>query len=213
MTMIVLVRHGETDWNREQIFRGRIDVPLNSTGLRQAQATGEALKGYEVDAIYSSPLSRAMDTGRAIAEFHSEINVQEAEGFTDIDFGRWQGMPRKKVEEEYTEMYRCWQREPQMVKMPEGESLDDVKLRAMEALNGILTSHENQTVVIAAHRVVNKVVLCAILGLTNRHFWNIMQDTCAINIFNDSERGFIISVINDTCHMKALGDAASKFDF
>ena len=95
MTRIILVRHGETDWNKEQIFRGRIDVPLNSTGLKQAKATGEALKDWKIDAVYSSPLSRALDTAKAIAELHPSISFKEAEGFTDIDFGKWQGMPHK----------------------------------------------------------------------------------------------------------------------
>ena len=213
MSRIVLVRHGETDWNREQIFRGRADVPLNATGLKQARATGEALKRHRIEAIYSSPLSRAMETAKTIAAFHPEITVRGTEGFTDIDFGRWEGMFHKKVEKEYRDIYGRWRREPHTVKMPGGESLDDVKLRAMQELNRIITAHENQTIVIAAHRVVNKVVLCAVLGLTNSHFWSIRQDTCAINIFHNSERGFIISVINDTCHMASLSDAESMADF
>jgi broad specificity phosphatase PhoE len=213
MTRIILVRHGETDWNKEQIFRGRIDIPLNSTGLQQAKATGEALSGQKIDAIYSSPLSRAMDTAIAIAAFHAHIVVKEAKGFIDIDFGKWQGMPHKKVEDEYKVLYDNWKKEPHKIKMPDGESLDDVKLRAMKSLNDILSSHVNETVVIASHRVVNKVVLCAILGLLNQHFWRIRQDTCAINIFEDSDRGFIVSVINDTCHIKALDNGTDKADF
>jgi len=213
MTRIILVRHGETDWNKDQIFRGRIDVPLNTTGQKQARATGDALRSYKIDAIYASPLSRAMETARAIAIFHPNIMVEEAEGFIDIDFGKWQGMPGKKVEEEYKELYNRWQKEPHNVKMPDGEDLDNVKLRAMESLNNILNARKDETVAIASHRVVNKVVLCAILGLTNQCFWRIRQDTCAINIFNNSESGFIVSVINDTCHIKALADSASRVDF
>lgn len=213
MTRIILVRHGETDWNKEQIFRGRIDVPLNPTGLRQARATGEALRNYKVDAIYSSPLSRAMETAKAIGTFHPDISVIGANGFIDIDFGKWQGMPHEKVKDEYRELYDKWQKEPHNVKMPDGEDLDDVKLRAIEALNNILAGHENETMVIASHRVVNKVILCAVLGLTNQHFWCIRQDTCAINIFDNSDTGFIISVINDTCHIKALDDGISGVDF
>jgi broad specificity phosphatase PhoE len=213
MTRIILVRHGETDWNKQQVFRGRIDVPLNSVGLEQARATGEALGNYRIDAIYSSPLSRAKETANAIGRFHPYLSIKEAEGFIDIDFGKWQGIPHDRVKEEYKELYDKWQKEPHNVKMPDGESLDDVKLRSMEALNNILTSHENEIVAIASHRVVNKVILCAILGLTNHHFWRIRQDTCAINIFDRSESGFIISAINDTCHIKAMADSASRADF
>ncbi|MFH2011128.1 MAG: histidine phosphatase family protein [Pseudomonadota bacterium] len=213
MTRIILIRHGETDWNKEQVFRGRIDVPLNSVGLEQAKVTGEALRNYRIDAIYSSPLSRAMKTAEAVAAFHPDISVKEAEGFIDIDFGKWQGIPHNRVQEEYRELYNKWEREPDIVKMPDGESLDDVKLRSMGALNNIFVNHDNKTVAIASHRVVNKVILCSVLGLTNQHFWAIRQDTCSINIFDTSARGFIISVINDTCHIKALADNSSKADF
>ncbi|RJP59661.1 MAG: histidine phosphatase family protein [Deltaproteobacteria bacterium] len=213
MTTILLVRHGETDWNKQQVFRGRIDVPLNSVGLEQARATGEALSNYRIDAIYSSPLSRAMETANAIGRSRPCISIKEAEGFIDIDFGKWQGMPHDKVKEEYNELYNKWQREPHNVKMPDGESLDEVKLRSMGVLNDILARHENEIVAIASHRVVNKVILCAVLGLTNQHFWCIRQDTCAINIFDNSGRGFIVSVINDTCHIKALADSANRADF
>ena len=213
MTRIILVRHGETDWNKEQIFRGRIDVPLNSTGLKQAKATGVALKDYKIDAIYSSTLSRAMETANAISAFHPNIKVREANNFLDIDFGKWQGMSHEKVKKEYKDLYNKWQKEPHNIEMPNGEGLLNVRLRAMEGLNHILKSHDDETVVIASHRVVNKVILCAILGLTNQHFWCIRQDTCAINIFNNSERGFIVSLINDTCHIKALGESSGRADF
>ena len=213
MTRIILVRHGETDWNKEQIFRGRIDVPLNSTGLKQAKATGEALMDLKIDAVYSSPLSRALDTAKAIAELHPSTSVKEAEGFTDIDFGKWQGMPHERVKEEYKPLYNRWQEEPHNVIMPDGESLEDIKVRAMKALDEILHTHIDDSIVIASHRVVNKVILCAVLGLTNRHFWCIRQDTCAINIFDNSEKGFIISLINDTCHLKMLIQNANTTDF
>ena len=213
MTRIILVRHGETDWNKEQVFRGRIDVPLNSTGLQQAKETGEALSGQKIDAIYSSPLSRAIQTANGIALFHSHITIKETKGFIDIDFGKWQGMPHKDVKDEFKGLYDTWQREPHNLKMPDGEGLDDVRLRAMESLNHILCSHASETVVIASHRVVNKVVLCAVLGLSNQHFWRIRQDTCAINVFEDSDRGFIVSVINDTCHIKAIDNGIDKADF
>ncbi|MDY6857480.1 MAG: histidine phosphatase family protein [Thermodesulfobacteriota bacterium] len=213
MTRVILVRHGETDWNKEQVFRGRIDLPLNSSGLQQARKTGEVLSRQRIEAIYSSPLSRAIQTANGIAQFHSHINIKEAKGFIDIDFGKWQGMPHKDVQNEFKDLYGIWQRKPQNLKMPSGEGLDDVKLRAMESLNNILRSHVSETVVIISHRVVNKVVLCAILGLSNQYFWRIRQDTCAINIFEDSDMGFIVFVINDTCHINTFDNGIDKADF
>jgi len=76
-----------------------------------------------------------------------------------------------------------------------------VRRRSMRALADIVERHDRQTVVIVAHRVVNKVMLCAILGLGNSHFWRIRQDTCALNVFEWSEGQYIMQSLNDTCHL------------
>ena len=91
MTRIVLVRHGETEWNRVERFRGRADVPLNQTGIAQAEATARRIeKGWEVTAVYASPLVRALRTAEAIAQRFA-LDVQVHPGLIDIDYGAWQG--------------------------------------------------------------------------------------------------------------------------
>ena len=101
MTEIILIRHGETDWNREQVFRGRIDVALNHVGVAQALAVQKSLHDREIDGIYSSPLSRAFETARRIGEKRN-VAVQVEEGFIDIDFGKWQGLPHQQVRLEHS---------------------------------------------------------------------------------------------------------------
>ncbi|MGQ9632156.1 MAG: histidine phosphatase family protein [bacterium] len=207
MTKVFLVRHGETDWNREEVFRGRIDVPLNERGLAQARALGEALRSQKIEAIYSSPLSRALKTAEIVAEFQGDVEVRAERGFIDIDYGEWQGLPHEDVKGKYPELYEAWQDAPQTVRFPGGESLDAVQDRALAALGGVIRTNEGRTVAVVAHRVVNKVLLCAILGLDSSHFWLIRQDTCAINCFESSERGYIVRLLNDTCHLrKVQGD-------
>ena len=220
MARIILVRHGETDWNKQEIFRGRIDINLNQNGIRQAQAIGEELKEQKLDAVYSSPLSRAKLTAQTIADSppapacggsHLRVNVDP--GFIDLNYGKWQGVSHEDVKAQYPELYALWQKQPQLVRFPDGECLDDVRHRAMNALEQIISRHQNDTVVIVAHRVVNKVMLCAVLGLDTSHFWLIRQDTCCINIFEDSPTGYVLFHLNDTCHLKHLKKDIVTVDF
>ena len=200
MARIILVRHGETDWNKQEIFRGRIDINLNQNGIRQAQAIGEELKEQKLDAVYSSPLSRAKLTAQTIADYcNLKVNVED--GFIDLNYGKWQGISHEDVKTQYPELYALWQKQPHLVKFPDGECLGDVKHRAMDTLEQIISKHKNDTVAIVAHRVVNKVMLCSVLGLDTSHFWLIRQDTCCINIFEDSPIGYVIFRLNDTCHL------------
>ncbi len=98
MTSVYLVRHGQTAWNKEEIFRGRSDIPLNETGLKEAALAGEYLKSFEVEAIYSSPLARAWQTAQKIAGFH-RLEVRPLDGLMDMSFGRWEGHSLKEVKE------------------------------------------------------------------------------------------------------------------
>jgi len=200
MVRVILVRHGETDWNRREVFRGRADIELNQRGRQQAKALAAPIKDIQIDAVYSSPLRRAVETAEAIAQPHG-IPVKIDQGFTDFHYGVWQGLPHDEVRQRYPEMYKDWVERPHTLKVEGGESLRMVRRRSMRALADIVERHDRQTVVIVAHRVVNKVMLCAILGLGNSHFWRIRQDTCALNVFEWSEGQYIMQSLNDTCHL------------
>ena len=211
-TSIYLVRHGQTAWNKEEIFRGRTDVPLDETGLRQAELAGEYFKGMEIRAIYSSPLSRALETAQKIAQSHN-IKVQPLQGILDMSFGRWEGQSHLDIQKNDREIYRQWREEPHLVRLPSGESLDDVRVRAMAALEEVIRNHPGKTLILVSHRVVNKVLICGILGLDNSHFWQITQDTTAINLIKYKEGKYILSLMNETCHLKALKEKRLKVDF
>ena len=211
MTEIILIRHGETDWNREQVFRGRIDVALNEVGVTQARAVQESLKDTVIDGIYSSPLSRAFETASIVGK-NRKGAVRVEEGFTDIDFGAWQGLSHREVKEKYNDLYETWLTQPQLVTFPGGESLDDVQKRSLQALEGTVKNNPGKTLALVSHRVVLKVLLCTILGLELSHFWYLRQDTCAINSFECKDSHYFLTLLNDTCHLRAV-HGASTVDF
>jgi broad specificity phosphatase PhoE len=203
MTQIILVRHGQTPWNLDKIFRGSRDIPLNDQGREEARLAGEWLKGETIHAAYCSPLSRARDTGEAIARHH-HLPVADLPGLTDLCYGDWEGMPLTEVKEKYADLYRRWETAPHTVRFPNGETLDGVKARALEAVEAVVQRHSGQVVLLAAHRAVNKVLIAAFIGLDNSHFWRIGQDTTAINRFHRVGDVWHLMGLNDACHLRDL---------
>jgi broad specificity phosphatase PhoE len=212
MTSIYLVRHGQTAWNKEEIFRGRTDVPLDETGLKQAELVGQYFNEMEIHGIFSSPLSRAWRTAEKVAKFHS-LKVQPLKGIDDMSFGNWEGRPHQEIRESDNKTYRQWVETPHLVRLPGGESLEDVRVRAMAAMEEVIQNHLGKTVILVTHRVVNKVLICGILGLDNSHFWQITQDTTAINLIQHRGGKYILSLMNETCHLKPLREQRQKVDF
>lgn len=213
MTKIILARHGQTEWNRVERFRGRADVPLNQTGRSQAEATGiKVAKAWQPAAIFSSPLSRAMDTGKAIARQVEKIQgrtfeVQAHAGLIDIDYGEWQGLTPEEVRQRWPQAIDDWYNSPHLAVIPGGESLADLQLRSMEAVSQLAAQKVGQTIVLVGHTVINRVILLAILGLDNECFWKLKQDNCAINVFEAINNDYVLECLNDTCHLNNNGSA------
>jgi broad specificity phosphatase PhoE len=206
MTKLILARHGETAWNVGKIYRGRTDVNLDEVGIKQAELLGKYLSNWGLEAIYSSPLKRALDTANIIARYQ-KIGVHIAKGLIDFDYGKWQSLPEQEAKRLYPALHNAWHNNPHKVRMPSGESLEDVRKRAIEVVDEVLSKYQGN-VVLVSHRVVNKVLICSLLGLDNSHFWNIHQDVCGITIFNYADRRFILTRHNDTSHLRELQKTA-----
>lgn len=203
MIEVVLVRHGETEWNASETFRGRADVGLNENGMQQAEALGAYLAREKIDIIYSGPLRRAVDTAKSIAEKQNlEVNI--VDNLTDFDYGSWQGVTRKEVEKDYPELYRDWLDTPEQVRIPGGESLEDVRSRAEPFIEDAVMRCGEGKIVFVTHRVVIKVVVCALLGLDISHFWNIRIDTCGLTRFAIGDGRLVLTTHNDTSFLPAL---------
>jgi phosphoserine phosphatase len=205
MTRIFLVRHGTTDWNKEEIFRGRAECRLNETGEEEARALAAYFQDIPIANIFSSPLARAIGTARPTADSKG-LAVTPDPVFTDIDFGEWQGMPIQEVQAKYPDLYRLWREDPGVVSFPRGETLPQVRRRAWEGLNKLTKGNPDRTFLIVTHRVVTKVLICATLGLDDSHFWQVKQDSTAINCLEFSRGIFNLALVNDTCHLKVRKD-------
>lgn len=203
MTRVIIVRHGRTEWNRVERFRGRVDIGLDEVGMKQAEVAAKRIREWPISAIYSSPLRRAMDTAEIIAA-PLELNVQPMSGIIDIDYGSWQGLSTEQVVARNDSLYSQWIESPQEVKFPDGESFIEVKERVASAIGHLIQRYPKETFVLVSHKVICQILILNLLGLDSSHFWQITQDICAMNLFE--VRGGIPSVLflNDTCHLESL---------
>jgi probable phosphoglycerate mutase len=217
-TRLLLLRHGQTAWNAPtrapgesgaggsdaglERFRGRMDLPLDDVGLAQARAVAVRLQGEPIAAVYASPLGRARQT---VAPLAAELGlaVEDQASLLDIDYGRFQGLTHAEAAEAYPRQYAQWRATPGRVHFPGGEGLADVQARLYALLADLAVRHAGQTVVLVGHQIVNKVLLCSLLGLEAAldQIWRVEQDTACVNVFQRSgERWHTLSV-NDICHL------------
>lgn len=204
MTRIILVRHGETPWNVEGRYQGQEDIPLSERGLEQARLLAEGLRDIHIDAAVSSPLKRSCVTCKTAADLHGlEVHVDER--LTEINHGSWEGCYAKDIQAQYPDAFHLWHTKPHLVQMPDGgESLADVHKRAMAAMADIISVHPNETVLVAAHDAVNRVILCEALGMDMAHFWQMKQDNTCINVLEYEVGEWRLVLLNSTHHMGSL---------
>lgn len=202
MTKIYLLRHGETAWNIEKVFRGRAEVPLTDNGKRQAQFAAEHLMHIGIKIIYSSPLERAYETAKIVGETLNLAPVIE-ERLTGLNFGEWQGRAYRKIEKEFPIEFRKYKTAPDKFASPGGETLNEAMQRSLHMLKEIEKLHPKGTVLIVTHRVICKLMLLGILGLDSSRFWQLKPDTCSLSAFTSGPKGYVLTKFNDTSF---LGD-------
>lgn len=205
---LLLVRHGETEWNRESRFQGQIDIPLNDNGRAQATQAGEFLKVIPIDGAISSSMMRPKETAEIILQQHPEVSLAVTKGLWEISHGKWEGKFEHEIEAGFPGMLEAWQTKPETVQMPDGENLQDVWDRAIKAWHDIITQYSHQetpkTVLVVAHDAINKSILCHVTGLGPEAFWQFKQGNGAVSVI-DYPDGVgsepMLSAANITTHL------------
>lgn len=202
---LLLVRHGETDWNREQRFQGQIDVPLNSNGFAQAERAADFLKDTPLDFAVTSPMQRPKQTAETILKHHPQVTLTDEPDLKEIAHGLWEGKLEREIAESFGDLLADWKVKPETVQMPEGENLQQVWERSVAAWNRMVeTAPEGSTGLVVAHDAVNKVILCAILGLAPKDIWAIKQGNGAVTVV-DYPRKLqgkpVLQAMNITTHL------------
>lgn len=211
---LLLVRHGETDWNRQKRFQGLIDVPLNDAGRVQAQQAREFLKSVPLDFAVSSPMLRPKETAEIILQHHPDLSLDLPEPLREISHGLWEGKLEGEIRQLYPNELQQWQQAPETVQMPEGENLQQVWERAIAAWTDIVTTAASRfdrpsVGLVVAHDAINKAILCHALGLGPEHFWNFKQGNGAVSVIdypNGPDHLPVIQAMNITTHLGGVLD-------
>jgi phosphoserine phosphatase len=182
---VLLVRHGETDWNRDQRFQGQIDIPLNPTGEIQAQKAEEFLSKVKIELAFSSSMLRPKQTAEIILRQHPHLDLKLFDSLKEISHGKWEGKLEAEIEAEFAGELARWQSHPESVQMPEGENLDDVWSRVKVAWAEIIDRVPNgETAIVVAHDAVNKAILCQLFNLTPASFWAFKQGNGCVSVID-----------------------------
>lgn len=204
---LLLVRHGETEWNRMQRFQGQIDIPLNDNGHRQAAAAAEFLKDVQLDFAVTSPLLRPKETAEAIVAKHDGLGLDTDARLMEIGHGLWEGKLETEIKAEYGDLLQAWKDTPETVQMPEGENLQEVWDRGVAAWRDIVANApEGSTGLVVAHDAVNKAILCYVMGLQPKDFWAVKQGNGAVTVVDYPKKldGHpVLQALNITTHLGA----------
>jgi len=208
----LLVRHGETNWNREKRFQGQIDVPLNDNGRAQSKQAADFLKSVPIQYAVTSPMLRPKETAEIILQYHPDVTLELEDNLREIGHGLWEGKLEAEIEQSYPGMLHQWQKTPETVQMPEGENLQQVWARAIDAWDRIVQTASDRpepgTTLVVAHDAINKAILCYVLGLGPENFWTFKQGNGAVSVIDYSQEGEkpVMTAMNITTHLGGVLD-------
>ena len=205
---VILIRHGETNWNKEGRFQGQIDIPLNENGKEQAFKASKYLGEIEFTKAFSSSMKRPYETAKIILT-NNNIQIEKIKGLVEISHGLWEGKLEEEIKQIWPEMLKDWHEKPETVTMPEGESIKQVSDRAISAWNLICNSQKNNdTTLLVAHDAVNKALICHILGLSYSDIWMIKQGNGGITVIDIfKNKNNVLSSVNITNHLGHIIDS------
>lgn len=207
---MILVRHGETDWNRQGRFQGQIDIPLNSNGQAQAEAAGSFLSDVAIQKAFSSSMTRPKQTAEAILKAHQDVHLEVTDGLVEIGHGLWEGKLEEEIKDGWATLLEAWKQAPETVQMPEGETIQDVWARSVTCWDQIASTLEpHETALVVAHDAVNKTILCHLLGLTPADIWSVKQGNGGVTVVDiPTEPGqpAVVTCLNLTSHLGGVLD-------
>lgn len=205
-TTLYLIRHGATASNEQTppILQGSgVDSPLSELGQQQAGATGRLLAGVKLDAVFSSPMSRAISTAKAIATPH-DLAVNTVENLHEIDVGKWEGLDWGTISEQTPDAYRRFMEDCGTHGYLGGESYQDVLDRVLPPIEHLVKEFEGQTIAVVAHKAVNRSLLASMLGLEMCRAKDLPQDNCCVNIIVARHGELKLDTMNSALHLASL---------
>lgn len=201
MVELTIVRHGETEGNSKNLYQGWEDVPLNRKGIWQAERLALRLKDREFDRIYSSPLSRSLETAAAINRFHG-LNIRRVNQIKEINFGEWENMSAVQIQQHYPGCLEEWRANWKEFEIPGGESLMAAYKRVTSWLNRLLTGNNKGNFLIVSHAGVIRAFISELVGRGIEGYWNYTVGNGSITCIRIYDGFPVMTLFNDTSHLE-----------
>ncbi|MEI7644698.1 MAG: histidine phosphatase family protein [Chloroflexales bacterium] len=201
---MIIVRHGESEWNRIHRYQGQLDAPLSDLGLRQATALAVRLKNEPIEYIYSSRLQRAAHTAQAIAAHHPNVPFEYSEDLLEIHHGEWQGKYAEEIMTQYSDGLREWREHPTRSQMPGGDSFSNILKRTLDFQERAYAEHKGQTILVSTHDVIVKILVADALGMNMDRINRIWITNASISVIEYGSDLPFLAALSDACHLGAL---------
>lgn len=201
MVKVILVRHGETDWNRaRRIQGGNSDTQLNQNGRQGAESLALRLKPEKIQAVYTSPLQRARETAQAIARYH-QLEVKIEPTLKEIEVGELEGVTIADMGKHLSQLLITTSPDGSLPKIPGGESLLDVQQRGWRTIQRLVEKHPDGAFIVVSHYFTILTIICSVLNLPLSQIVRLRLDVGSISIFTFEEQAIRLIRLNDTCHL------------
>jgi broad specificity phosphatase PhoE len=202
--IVYLIRHGATQHNdaNPPLLQGRgIDLGLSETGRQQARKTAAFLSHYSLDAVYASPLKRAVETADFVARAH-QLAVQIIPEFIEADVGAWEGRSWDEISKTEPDRHAQFLADPAMHGYRDGENLTQVLERTMPAFEHVIGNNAGRRIAVVGHNVVNRVILARLIGAPLPRYRNVNQDNGGINVLRYRDGQLKVITVNSVFHLE-----------
>ena len=197
MAKLILVRHGETEWNRTGRYQGHTDIELSANGVWQVERLRNRLAGQRIDAAYSSDLKRALGTAQIIIS-KRDLAVIPCKELREIDFGELEGMTSDEIQRHYPN----WDGMSSDVSNPGGETLSQLTSRIRLFVPRLAEYSGDKTILVAAHGGALRVLVCLLLGIDIEHWLQIRLSSASLTVVEGHPDQVTLSLLNDTHHLE-----------
>jgi probable phosphoglycerate mutase len=197
---LLLVRHGESTWNREHRIQGQLDPPLSDRGRRQAELLGQRLGGRRAHGLYSSDLTRAMETAAAV-ERATGIPLEPVAGLREIFLGEWEGLNTTEIAARFPDGWARWTQELDWDLVPGGEGTAAFQARVAETMRALFARLPSGDAVVVTHGGVIQMVLHSVVGGSPRGAFLFRISNASITTIEQRRGRLIIDSVNDTSHL------------
>lgn len=203
MARLLLVRHGITEFNSTRRFAGYSDVEMSAVGLRQVETLRDRLAGEKIDVVYSSDLKRAMVTAEVICSGR-QVDIVACPELREVNYGEVEGLTYPEIRQRYPEVAELVANFNLRLNFPGGESFEEFIERVSKFADRLNRHAPSETVLVVSHSGPLRTLVCALMGIDHTCWWQLRFDNASLSIVDTYPRGAILSLLNETSHLKDL---------